>query len=157
MNSFFSKILILSVLLSVVVPVAVLAETQQERAQKNRATEAKCEGGDCLVICGRDLNGDGMVKGPNEECGFNDIVHTIRVIIKYLLLVAGSLAAISFAYAGYLYLTSGGAEDKIHHAHEIFWKVAVGFVIILAAWLIVKTIESSLVATDSGIKSFLVQ
>jgi hypothetical protein len=119
-----------------------------------------------LVICGKDLNHDGQVKDvkssqgavtSKEECHFIDLIDALYKIIHYLILIAGSLAAISFAYAGYLYLTAGGDEHNIHHAHEIFWKVAVGFVIMLGAWLFVRTIEKTLIVEDNqtGIRSYL--
>lgn len=137
-----------SLILGILAPMVLFAQNFDTQ------TAAKDQG---LVICGRDLNKDGMVKGPDEECDYSDIVWTIRVIIKYLLMVAGSLAAISFAYAGFLYLTAAGAEEKIKHAHEIFLKVAIGFVIILSAWLIVKTIERTLIDEQSGIPTYLVE
>lgn len=50
------------------------------------------------------------------------------------------LAAISFAWAGWLYMSSAGNESNIKKAHEIFGNVVLGLCIALAAWLIVNAI-----------------
>ena len=64
-------------------------------------------------------------------------------------------AALGFAYAGFLYITAMGSEEKIHHAHSIFIKVVWGFVFMLSAWLIVKTLEDTFLTTEQRDKSFL--
>ena len=45
-----------------------------------------------------------------------------------------------FAYAGILFLTSGGSSSAKEKATSIFKKVLFGLIIALAAWLIVTTI-----------------
>ncbi len=83
--------------------------------------------------------------GAAEDCGFNYFITLVQTIINFLLFViAMPLAAIAFAYAGWLYMSAAGDEGKVKKAHEIFLNVVIGFVIALAGWLIVNTIITGL-------------
>lgn len=84
-----------------------------------------------------------------DPCGFSDFVTLIGNVIDVLLYAATFLAAISFAYAGFLYVTSGGSPGKISQATGIFKNVAVGYLVALSAWLLVKTIESALLGPSA--------
>lgn len=84
-----------------------------------------------------------------DPCGFSDFILLIGNVIDVLLYVATFLAAFSFAYAGFLYVTSGGSPGKISQATGIFKNVAVGYLVALSAWLIVKTIESALLGQNA--------
>lgn len=100
-----------------------------------------------LVKCGTAhypiVQGDpksGMVSNP---CGFKDIMKLINTVIKFLLQdIVLPLAAIMFAYAGFELLTSGGSTEKKSKAKKIFTDVAIGLVIIVAAFLIIQTVLS---------------
>jgi hypothetical protein len=81
---------------------------------------------------------------PNEECNFYDFVTTINVIIQGTIVIISIYAAISFMYAGYAYLTSGGSQEKVSYAKGIFKKVLLGYIIILSAWAFVKLIEDAM-------------
>ncbi len=76
-------------------------------------------------------------------CTWGDFILLINKFIDFLFYIAGALAAISFAYAGFLYLTSMGSPEQIKKAKSIFGKVVLGLIIALAAWLIVKVILSA--------------
>jgi|SRR3990167_7572882 len=78
------------------------------------------------------------------ECGFDDLIVLVRNTINFLLIITAPIAAIMFAYAGFLYLTAAGDSGKISKAHGIFWTVLCGIVITLAAWLIISTITGAL-------------
>lgn len=97
-----------------------------------------------LVPCGNVSSGADVKEIQAQECNFNDLLALGTNIIKYLVLVSIPLAAISFAWAGFLYLSSGGSEDKAKKAKEIFWKVLTGFLFVLTAWLIVYALTSLL-------------
>lgn len=92
--------------------------------------------------------------GKNQpECGFEHLMLLAKNIMNFLITVSIPLAAIAFAYAGYLMLTAAGSESQISHAREIFTKVLIGFVFVLGAWLIVWTITTTLLcdrATSSS-------
>lgn len=78
-------------------------------------------------------------------CDFNMFIKLVNNVIKFLLVVVATpLAAIIFAYAGFLLIFSSGDESKKTKAKSIIGKVLVGYVIALAAWLVINTILSSL-------------
>lgn len=83
-----------------------------------------------LVPCGVD---------PNDECGFDHIFRLINNVINFISInMVLPLAAIMFAYAGFLLVTSGGSSEKKSKATKIFTHVAIGLVIFLGAFLIVQ-------------------
>lgn len=61
-------------------------------------------------------------------------------IINFAIVVAMPIAAILFAYAGLLYMTSGINAAQITRAHTIFKSAAIGFIFVVAGWLIVDTL-----------------
>lgn len=84
----------------------------------------------------------------NEQCNFYDFVAMINIIIIGTIMMASTWAAISFMYAGYAYLTSGGSQEKIGYAKGIFKKVLIGYIIILSAWGFVKMFEDAMLKSD---------
>lgn len=82
------------------------------------------------------------------DCDFNDLMQLANNIMKFIIMIAIPLTAIIFSYAGFLYITAAGNEHQIAQAHDIFVKVAIGFFFILAAWLIVYLITSTLLKPD---------
>ena len=88
-----------------------------------------------------------------KACDFNGIVKLANNIISIGIYLAILVAVAMFAFAGWLYLTSAGDTGKMKQAHTIFTNAALGFVFVLAAWLLVTLILGALVcdpATDSN-------
>lgn len=85
------------------------------------------------------------------ECGWLHLVELAENIMNFLIAIALPLSAVAFAYAGFLYLTAAGSEDKIKKAHGVFVKVAIGLFFVLAAWAIVYLIASTLLQDDFSI------
>lgn len=84
----------------------------------------------------------GQIKNP---CTFKDIFALVNKVVDFILIdLAVPIAAIMFAYAGFLLLTAGGETGKIGKAKTIFTNVALGLIFIAAAWLIINTILSIL-------------
>ncbi len=100
-------------------------------------------GDDSIIPC------DGTTQNP---CNLNEMVVLVSNIISFFIYIAPFIAAILFAYAGFLYITAGGKQGQIAEAHKIFTQVAIGLVIMLAAWLIVKMILVGLGAEDWAIR-----
>ncbi len=98
-----------------------------------------------LVPCGITdqalLSEDSSLGNP---CGFDGLIELVRRIISFIIMIAVPFAAIAFAWAGALLLTSAGDPGKISQAKEILWNVFWGLAIVLAAWLIVNSIAGSL-------------
>ena len=86
-----------------------------------------------------------------KECDFNGIIKLAENIISIGIYLAILVAVAMFAFAGWLYLTSAGDTGKMKQAHTIFTNAALGFVFVLAAWLIITLVLGALVcdpATD---------
>jgi hypothetical protein len=80
-----------------------------------------------------------------NPCDFEDVVLLINNIITFLLFtIATPLVALILCYVGWLLITSGGSSEKSTKAKTIFTNVVIGYVIGLAAWLIVKWITTAL-------------
>lgn len=111
-----------------------------------------------LVPCGRDLHPVGTTDAqgkdisgtPKNPCGFDDLIALGGRLTRWLVFMSAFIAAGTFTYAGYLYATAGGSEERVKKAHSVFKVTLIGFIIVLAAWLIVYTIGTTVV-TDSGI------
>lgn len=76
---------------------------------------------------------------PNRQkvCDFAALLSTVKYLINWLFVITIPIATVSFAYAGFLYLT--GTSGNIGTAKKIFQSVAVGFIIMLIAWVSVVT------------------
>ncbi len=91
---------------------------------------------------GKELPGSRKISNP---CNFTYIFVMINNILNFILVyLAVPIAAIMFAYAGYLLLFSGGNEGDMKKAKGIFTDVAWGLVIIAIAWLAIKLVLSTL-------------
>ena len=88
-----------------------------------------------------------------QPCDFNALMALINTVIKFILFdMAIPIAAIMFAYAGFLMVTAGGeAAGARTKAKSIFTNAVFGLVLAVAAWLIVNTILSILGYTGDWI------
>ncbi len=79
------------------------------------------------------------------NCGFEQLMVLINNVINFLLFdLAMPLAALIFAYAGFLLITAGGDPAKSTQVKAIIKNLLIGFIIALAAWLIINTILKTL-------------
>lgn len=93
--------------------------------------------------------GQGLVPcGIEEACNACHLVELAQNVINFMLTLAGSVAAIMFTYAGFLYLSAQGSSNKISKAHSIFSNVLIGLIVALSAWLVVNAIMNALVDSD---------
>lgn len=77
--------------------------------------------------------------GPN--CTFNDLITLANRIIRFLMIdVAVPLAALGFMYAGARLVIFQNKEGEWTKAKEIFGDIALGFGIILGAYVLIKTV-----------------
>lgn len=78
-----------------------------------------------------------------DNCGFYDLLNLINKAMKFIIIaLAVPVAAIMFAYAGFLLVFSAGAPEERTKAKKIFINVAIGLACIVGAWVIVHTILS---------------
>ncbi|MFA6257006.1 MAG: pilin [Candidatus Paceibacterota bacterium] len=77
-----------------------------------------------------------------DPCDFNALMEMVNKIIDFLLFkMFVPIAAIMFAYAGVIMVTSGGeASGERAKAKKIFTNTVLGLIIAVAAWLIISTI-----------------
>src|SRR3989344_5583140 len=90
----------------------------------------------------------GIVPCDGPDCDFPKLILLGQNIINYLILLSIPLAAVAFAYCGFLFLTAAGNESQIKKAKGIGWHVLWGFLAVLSAWLIVYFITQALLSTD---------
>jgi hypothetical protein len=93
----------------------------------------------------------GLVTCDGPDCDWSQFLGMIKEVINFAVAVGIALSALVFAWAGWLYMSSGGDEGKIKEAHGIFTKVLWGFLFALGAYLIVQLILTSLGADTTGI------
>lgn len=97
---------------------------------------------DTIVPCGIDKDKNNVLS-VDEECGWRNIVQLGQNILNFLVVFSAVAATVMFIYAGFLYLTAMGDENKIKDAHKIFWNVGLGFIFVLGAFLIIKLIKDT--------------
>ena len=85
-------------------------------------------------------------------CQLHDLLNLANNIITFAVYLAVLIATIMFVYAGVLYVTAAAQEANLDKAKKIFWTVFLGLVIVLAAWLIINVILSTL--TGKGLDSW---
>ena len=77
-------------------------------------------------------------------CDFCELFKLVQNLINFAVAFSALVATGMFVWAGILYFTASAKEQNIKDAHDIFWKVFLGFVFILGAWLIVDLVLSVL-------------
>lgn len=104
--------------------------------------------GNPLVPCTNTptTNADGTVTTSTSLCDWNALMTLVNNIITFILYyMAIPIAAIMFAYAGFLLVTAGGeAAGARTKAKTIFTNAVIGLILAVACWLIVKLILSIL-------------
>lgn len=94
-----------------------------------------------LVQCGT---------STTKPCEFKDIIILINKVIHFILYgLALPIAAIMFAYAGFLLVTSGGSTESRGKAKKIFTNTAIGFIIAVASFLIIQIVLTTLGYKDT--------
>ena len=102
-----------------------------------------------LVPCGQSVGG--VIQNP---CGYQAFLQLIVNVFDYLTKFAIPLAAGVIVVGGVIMMTAGTNASKRAQANKIIWMAVWGLVIVLASWLIVKQIFSSLVDPDFTPDSF---
>lgn len=99
-----------------------------------------------LVKCGDDIKIEDRGKEICyiNECSVCDLQKLAQNVLNYFLVIAMAVAALLFANAGALYVTSSAKPGNIAKAHSMFTSTLVGLVIVLAAYLFISVIMDSL-------------
>ncbi len=91
-----------------------------------------------LLSCNTGKNADGTV---NLTCAsLNDLIQTILNVVAFAMTLAlFVLAPLFFAWGGLMMLIAGGSPQKMASGKKILTGTVIGIIIVLAAYLIVKT------------------
>lgn len=104
-----------------------------------------------IIPCGGNIFDDnGNIIGKQPDCNFNFLLQLVNNIIKWIIMISVPVAAGVFAWAGFTYMTTG-ISDKKSEAKAMLEKVFIGFVAILAAWIIVGTVIKALLKDPSSV------
>lgn len=109
------------------------------------------------------VNGQGIVPAPSGvrtcpagyqgDCGdyrVDDFLVLAIKVSRWILGIVGSLTLLMFMYGGFTFLVSAGSSEKIGEATKIITAAVVGLLIVLASFLIIKFVLSSMGITWSG-------
>lgn len=105
------------------------------------------------------VNCDGVLRPKADEpdrqreCNFAQLMLTAQKGIQWMFFIAVPIAGVLFAWGGLLYMS--GKSGNIDKAKGIFTSVAIGFIIMITAWLIVRTVVKWFVKSDSTATIFL--
>jgi len=86
-----------------------------------------------------------------QTCGTCEFVELINNVINFLITFASFAATLLIMYGGYRLVISGGNESTKREAKSIITNVLIGYVLILAAFLIVNTVLGVLLPGDSRV------
>lgn len=84
------------------------------------------------------------------DCSACNVVSMANGLIRWLIGILFVVFAVLLAVAGVRLVTSGGNHHALDEAKSTFTNAIIGFMIILASWLIVDTIMRALVGTDGN-------
>jgi hypothetical protein len=95
-----------------------------------------------VPICNTIVDNNGGFKDP---CDFNVLLAGVNKLINFVLItLATPLFVLIIIYVAWLYLSDMGSAENVTKAKKILKNAIVGYIIALAAWLIVKTILSTI-------------
>jgi len=102
--------------------------------------------------CGEVVNGK-----IATNCDFNQLMILINKVINFIIVdLATPVMALILIYVGITYLTSGGNKNVVQKSKKILMNVVFGYLIVLVAWLVIKTILKSLGFTGPTYLSLII-
>lgn len=117
-NKILKKILIISLWLSLLPPVAWAAG----------------------ILPDQSGSGDSTSCGSPNGCGnysLDDILSTAVLVANWILGCVGALALLFFVYGGFVFILSGGSEEKVREGKTILMNAIIGLVIVFCSYLII--------------------
>ena len=105
--------------------------------------------GSCFVAPsgtnGTDGTGNGVECPPGQICNplkYDTFEEIVDAIIRFLLILAPSIAVVMFIIGGFMFVTSAGDPNRTGTAKKIILYTAIGLAIVLLASGLIKVIES---------------
>ena len=97
-----------------------------------------------LIVC------DGVV--PNDanlpQCSIGSAIQLVKNGLQDLVLLSTLLMVVVLVIAGIKLLTSQGNPSALKETKDAFMKILTGYAVILAAWVIVYTLASTLLKPE---------
>jgi len=91
----------------------------------------------------------------NPLRGVNDVTTLVGNIINFLIILAFPITAILIVYAGFLYITSAGNDEKVKTAQKALIWAIVGFAVVLVARSVPAIIEEFLSGESTSTDSII--
>lgn len=85
------------------------------------------------------VSAQGFVTCVGRECNLCHLISTGQNLLNWLVAILTVVAVMVLVYAGYRLVSSGGNTEVRDLAKQILINVIVGYIIVLAAWLLVDT------------------
>ncbi len=86
-----------------------------------------------------------------SDCDFQKFMDLIGKVFKWLVWISVPLATLGIGIGGLHLIFGGASEGERARGKTIIWDSIIGFVIVVAAWLIVRTILVGLGVTNADI------
>ncbi|MFA6410327.1 MAG: hypothetical protein WCW26_02010 [Candidatus Buchananbacteria bacterium] len=93
----------------------------------------------------------GLNYGTYTGLGTKDIREGIMAVIRILLSFLGIIAIVIILYGGFVWLTSGGSEEKVGSAKKIISAGVVGLVIIFVAYALATFVIGQLMTATGAV------
>jgi hypothetical protein len=90
--------------------------------------------------------GEGETIGDVAGLGEADLSTVIATIIRAILGFLGVVAVVIILWGGFLWMTSGGQDEKVRNARKLIIMGIVGLAIVLAAYAIASFVINALVS-----------
>ncbi|MCH7759518.1 hypothetical protein IID20_04125 [Patescibacteria group bacterium] len=103
-----------------------------------------------LMVAAQDL-GNGFLENLGTEAGYGDasLPEVIGNVIKILLSLLGLIAVVLLIAGGFIWMTSGGNEEKIKKAKQLMGAAIIGLIIVIAAYAIATFVIGQLVGVTA--------
>ncbi len=110
-----------------------------------------------LVVCGRNP-ASGACPAYTKQCNLGDLVETGSRAIIFIITLALLIVPLIIMYYGAMIIINqqlDGGINQLKKLKDNFWRVLVYFLLMLAAWLIVRTVVD-VFQVRSDINTFLI-
>ncbi|OGY45213.1 MAG: hypothetical protein A2744_00650 [Candidatus Buchananbacteria bacterium RIFCSPHIGHO2_01_FULL_44_11] len=92
----------------------------------------------------------GDVYGQTGTISESSLAETVAEIIKAVLALLGIIFIALMVYAGFMWMTSAGNEDRVEKAKKTIVAAVIGTVIIICAYIITAFVINSLQSATAG-------
>src|SRR3989338_4101272 len=77
-------------------------------------------------------------------CGLPEMIQIAVNLSRILLATLGSVTILIVIYGGFVWLTSAGSAERIQKGKKIFEGALIGFVVVVASWVIINFVVAAL-------------